>query len=266
MRRLVGTAALTALLAVVPPALGHPGHGPTEVRVGDDFFRPDAPRVATGDSVVWKWAGPAGNHSVTADAGQEESFDSDPGKSAAEIGHTTGYVFAHTFTHLGRFTYYCRVHPSMRGVVEVIELPPPDVTRPKLTQLSLRPSRVSKRAYLRLVASEATTVVGRIDRRRGAGWRVARTFYFRAPRGASSGGSGSAASGPGPTGCGWSPTTTRTTARPPVKRRFRVIEWGERGGGRGGGVLSQLGVSPCPGDSRSAPRFENRTRARAKED
>ncbi len=183
MRRLVGTAALTALLVVIPPALGHPGHGPAEVRVGDDFFRPDSPTVATGDSVVWKWTGPAGNHSVTADAGQQESFDSDPGKQASEIEHTTGYVFAHTFTHVGRFTYYCRVHPAMRGAVEVIALPPPDVTRPKLTGVSLSPRRVATRAYLRLTASEAATVVGRIDRRTRGGWRVTRTFYFRAPKG-----------------------------------------------------------------------------------
>ena len=133
-----------------------------------------------GDTVIWKWIGPAGNHSVTADSGQQESFDSDPGKQPAEI-HHANFAFPHTFAHLGRFTYGCRVHPSMRGEITVIAAPARDVTAPRLTHVSFRPTRVcprhtagcrATRAYLRLTASEPATLVSRIDRRSNTGWRA----------------------------------------------------------------------------------------------
>ncbi len=193
MRRLPATVALSAALVALPAAgLGHPGHGPTEVQVGDDFLRPAETRVATGDTVVWKWLGPAGDHSVTADPGQAESFDSDPGKATTEIVHPAGFAFTHRFTKTGRFTYRCRVHPSMTGEVTVITLPPRDVKRPVLSKLSVRPGRVcprstsrcrATRAYLRLSASEPATVVGRMDRAANGRWKLVRTFDFDVRKG-----------------------------------------------------------------------------------
>ena len=193
MRRLAATVALGAALAL-PPAttLGHPGHGPTEVQVGDDFLRPADTRVAVGDTVVWKWLGPRGNHSVTADPGQAESFDSDPGKAPQAIAHPAGHTFTHLFTKTGRFTYGCRVHPAMRGEVTVIALPPRDTKRPAISRLSVRPSRVcpsfssrcrATRAYAHLSLSEAATVVGRIDRGVRGRWKLVRTFDFDARKG-----------------------------------------------------------------------------------
>ena len=141
--------------------------------MGDDFLRPAETRVATGDTVVWKWLGPAGDHSVTADPGQAESFDSDPGKAPSAIAHPAGFTFTHRFTQTGRFTYRCRVHPAMTGEVTVIALPPRDVKRPALSKLSVRPGRVcprstsrcrATRAYVHLSLSEPATVVGRMDR------------------------------------------------------------------------------------------------------
>src|SRR5215213_11034626 len=75
--RLAIGAVLTALTIVAAPALGHPGHGPSEVEVGDDFFRSNDVRAVTGDTVMWTWLGPAGEHSVSSDPGRAESFDSD---------------------------------------------------------------------------------------------------------------------------------------------------------------------------------------------
>lgn len=193
MRRLVATGGLVAALVVAPaPTLGHPGHGPTEVYVADNILSPGTATIATGDTVVWKWYGPVANHSVTADPGQPESFDSDPGKQPAEIDHATGFVFTHTFTRLGRFTYRCRVHPAMRGTVLVIAPVAPDVIGPRLTKVSLRPNRICarhtsrcrrSRSYLRLTSSEPASIVGRIDRRKRGRWRLARTLSFHAPKG-----------------------------------------------------------------------------------
>ena len=174
MRRLLATGGLVVALVAAPaPALGHPGHGPTEIWVADNIFSAGTATVATGDTVVWKWYGPAANHSVTADPGQAESFESDPGKQPAEIVHPVGFVFTHTFTHLGRFTYTCRVHPAMRGTVIVIAPVAPDVTgHGSPASKLLRPQRVCRRdtrhcrqtrTYLRLTTSEPATVVGRID-------------------------------------------------------------------------------------------------------
>jgi plastocyanin len=193
VRRLPIAVALGAVLAAIPATtLGHPGHGPIEVQVGDDFLRPAQTRVAVGDTVVWKWLGPDGNHSVTADPGQAESFDSDPGKATSEIAHPAGFAFTHQFTKRGSFTYRCRVHASMAGQVTVIALPPRDVTRPSLSKLSVRPGRVcprstarcrATRAYVHLSLSEPATVVARMDRAASGRWHLVRTFDFDALRG-----------------------------------------------------------------------------------
>jgi plastocyanin len=184
--------AALALIAAPAPGLGHPGHGPIEVQVGDDYFRPTETRVATGDTVVWKWLGPSGDHSVSADPGQAESFDSDPGKEQSAIDHTPGFAFTHRFTRAGRFTYRCRVHPAMSGEVTVSAPAPRDVERPVISKLSVQPSRVcpssssrcrATRAYIHLSLSEPATVVGRIDRGTARGWKLQRTFDFDVRKG-----------------------------------------------------------------------------------
>ena len=192
MRRLAGTAALLAALVAVPaPTLGHPGHGPSEVQVGDDFFRSNDLRIATGDTVIWKWLGPAGDHSVSADAGQPESFDSDPGKTTG-IAHPAGFTFTHRFTKAGVFTYRCRVHAAMTGKVTVVALAPRDSVRPVIKGARVRPGRVCAesapgcrvtRAYLYVRMSERSTVVARIERAVRGRWKLTRTLDFDAAKG-----------------------------------------------------------------------------------
>lgn len=170
---------------VAAPALGHPGHGPREVQVGDDFFRPAELTVATGDTVIWKWLGPAGDHSVTADAGQAESFDSG-------AVHPAGFTFSHRFTKPGVFAYHCSVHSSMTGRVTVVALAPRDSVRPVIGGAVVRPGRVCAesapgcrvtRAYLNVRMSERSTVVARIDHAVRGRWKLVRTFDFDAARG-----------------------------------------------------------------------------------
>jgi plastocyanin len=184
--------ALTLSATVVPaPTLGHPGHGPSEVEVGDDFFRSNDVRAVTGDTVVWTWLGPAGNHSVSSDPGQAESFDSDPGKTTG-IAHPAGFEFSHRFTHAGVFTYRCRVHAAMTGKVTVVALAGRDSVRPVIRSASVRPPRVCAesapgcritRAYLQVRLSERSTVVARIDRAVRGHWKLMRTLDFDAAKG-----------------------------------------------------------------------------------
>jgi plastocyanin len=174
MRRLPLAVALAAVLA--PPAAAHPGHGPVEVRVGAGAFSPASLTVGTGDNVVWTWGSEPG-HSVTADPGQAERFDSDPG--TASPSHPPDDAFAHVFTRTGTFGYHCKVHPlTMRGTVTVVELPGgDDVTRPVLSRVRVRGRTVSFRL------SERATVLARIERHVRGRWRVQRDFDVRARRG-----------------------------------------------------------------------------------
>ena len=176
VRRLAAIALLTVELAVVP-AHAHPGHGPSEVQVFDDFYRSDQLTVATGDTVVWTWVGAQSDHSVTADAGQAESFDSGSG-------HAKGFTFSHVFAKAGVFTYHCTVHAAMTGKVTVVALAPRDSVKPVIRGAVVRPGLIrTTRAQLIVRMSERSTVVGRIDRAVRGRWKLARTFDFDAAKG-----------------------------------------------------------------------------------
>jgi plastocyanin len=176
LRRLAATVALAIGLAAAPTH-AHPGHGPSEVQVFDDFFRPNQLTVATGDTVVWKWVGPAADHSVTADPGQAESFDSG-------TGHAKGFAFSHVFAQAGVFTYHCSVHAAMTGKVTVVALAPRDAVKPVIRGAVVRPGLIrATRAYLTVRMSERSTVVARVDQAAGGRWKLVRTFDFDAARG-----------------------------------------------------------------------------------
>jgi plastocyanin len=81
-------------------AAAHPGHGPVRVDVRGLAFRPAAIRVGTGDTVLWVWTGPDLDHTVTADPGQAEQFDSDPSGTPA---HGPNDSFAHRFSGPGTY-------------------------------------------------------------------------------------------------------------------------------------------------------------------
>ncbi len=90
------------------------------VKVADFTFAPANLSIALGDVVKWNWTGEDTNHSVTATAGQKESFESHPGLKISEVVKApTGGSFSHEFAHEGTFTYLCRVHPGMTGKVTV---------------------------------------------------------------------------------------------------------------------------------------------------
>jgi hypothetical protein len=124
--------------------------------------------ITPGDAVNWTFAGPDTNHSVTSDAGQAESFDSDPTGSPF---HTPGDTFAHTFNAAGSFGYFCKVHPGMRG--RVVVQPPgggggEDTTAPIVSNLRARGGRRGRRpTRVSMTLSEAADLTLAFKRRRG---------------------------------------------------------------------------------------------------
>ncbi len=109
MRRL--TAAVALILCTAAPAGAHPGHGAEAVTVDGDAtrFTPAEVTIGVNENVFWFWEGAISrNHSVTADSGQSESFDSDPDGPPTNETHPQGDSFSHVFRHEGQFTYHCR--------------------------------------------------------------------------------------------------------------------------------------------------------------
>jgi LPXTG-motif cell wall-anchored protein len=83
--------------------------GPT-VNTGDYFFEPASITVDVGGTVTWVNVGevPEG-HTATANDGSFDTGTFGPGESRSQ-----------TFSSPGSFAYYCVLHPSMTGTVEVV--------------------------------------------------------------------------------------------------------------------------------------------------
>lgn len=168
MRRAFSTAALI-VLALPAWAGSHPGHSVPQVSIGNFAYGPDTVNVFTTDTVLWFWDGTDRNHSVTADPGQAEAFDSDPGRDTA-VEHPRNEAFQHTFNTAGTFTYYCKTHPFMRGKVIVTPSPraPTDTTdnvAPEVVNVEARPQSFTRRSLLTFVLTEPADL--RIDVKKG---------------------------------------------------------------------------------------------------
>ncbi len=180
MKRLAAAVALA--LCSVAPAGAHPGHGAESVTVEGDAFRyaPAEVTIGVGESVIWFWQGVvARNHSVTADPGQAESFDSDPAGPPTNETHPTGDYFSHTFGVEGRFTYHCRVHPEMTGVVNVVPIPQGSPLRVKDLRVSDRGDSVQARFSV----SKKADLVVRITHWRKSRWRAVETLNRKGRKG-----------------------------------------------------------------------------------
>jgi plastocyanin len=127
MRRALAPLIIAITLGAAAPAMA------ADVTVKDFSFVPTEVQIQPGQSVTWHWAGPS-DHTVTADPGQGESFNS------GELG--VGATFTHTFTHNGSFTYFCQIHPSMRATVNVGS---PNTTRLRISGLRAKPTKLCSR-------------------------------------------------------------------------------------------------------------------------
>ncbi len=89
----------------------------------DKSFSPSSVSVFTGNTVTWLWVGPSGDTDhivVTNPRTQAEDWDSDP--LLSNVTHVVGHTFPHTFTKVGTFTYWCKIHTEqMTGTVTVAD-------------------------------------------------------------------------------------------------------------------------------------------------
>jgi plastocyanin len=109
-------AAIVTVLCAVGPVGARPARATSAtVDIRDLAFAPIAVQVAVGDTVTWTNSEEIMPHDVTSgtpdgpDVGQR--FGSDI--------LLPGQAFAVTFSEAGEFTYLCKLHPTMTGVVIV---------------------------------------------------------------------------------------------------------------------------------------------------
>lgn len=95
------------LLAGTLAAATHSGSGTAVVTIKNDAFTPTKITIAAGTTVTFVNLDDDA-HTVTSPAG---TFDSK--------GMDTGAVWKRTFTTPGVYTYFCELHPFMKGTIVV---------------------------------------------------------------------------------------------------------------------------------------------------
>ncbi|MGC1381662.1 MAG: cupredoxin family copper-binding protein [Candidatus Baltobacteraceae bacterium] len=109
MKTLCGLALAVALLAA---RAGATSSGTPAVSIANDAFAPATLTIAAGQTVVFTNRDDDA-HTVTATDG---SFDSK--------GLDTNGVWRHTFGAPGTYTYFCELHPFMKGTIVVKTVTP----------------------------------------------------------------------------------------------------------------------------------------------
>jgi len=176
-------AVLAAGLLLPAGASAHPGHAVAEVDVGENRYEPADIEIFVGDGINWVFRGPDTNHSITADPGQIETFDSDPDNPFPV--HAIDDVYYHDFYGLGTYTYHCKVHPEMRGSVTVRSPQPPVLSSAKVKPATLCAGKGCPKPQLRVKVNHAVNIVGEIERH-GKRWREVRELPPRAVDGGKS--------------------------------------------------------------------------------
>jgi plastocyanin len=79
-----------------------------KVKIVEFVYGPDPVEVQVGGKVIWQNEDTA-PHTATADDGSFDTGTIEQGKIKSE-----------TFKQAGTFTYFCEIHPTMHGTVEVV--------------------------------------------------------------------------------------------------------------------------------------------------
>jgi len=120
MRRgpfLTAVLAGVALLGAAPAQVAVANKTPRKtIRIGDNFFTPDAPKVKAGTLVTWKWPGfdEAGDvHDVKLKSAPNgvKKFHSEPASS--------DYSFKRKLKTPGKYKIVCTLHEDMRMTIRV---------------------------------------------------------------------------------------------------------------------------------------------------
>jgi plastocyanin len=80
-----------------------------KVEIVDFAYDPDPVTIEAGGKVIWQNMD-AEPHTATADDGSFNTGDLEEGKLKSE-----------SFKEPGAYTYFCEIHPDMKGTVEVVE-------------------------------------------------------------------------------------------------------------------------------------------------
>ena len=103
------TAATTESEAGSTPAPSGEASRSEKVKIVEFAYGPDPVTVQVGGKVIWLNEDTA-PHTATADDGSFDTGTLERGKLKSE-----------TFKRAGTFTYFCEIHPTMHGTVEVVE-------------------------------------------------------------------------------------------------------------------------------------------------
>jgi plastocyanin len=111
MRVLVLAAGVALLMCAAPAEAAR-----KTVRIGDNYFLPDALRVARGTTVVWRWPG-------FDEAGDVHDVKLKSGPTGAKKFHSeaaaTDYTFKRKLTVPGRYRIVCTLHEDMTMRIRV---------------------------------------------------------------------------------------------------------------------------------------------------
>jgi plastocyanin len=80
-----------------------------KVKIVEFIYQPDPVTVQVGGKVIWQNEDTA-PHTATADDGSFDTGTLEQGKLKSE-----------TFKEAGTYPYFCEIHPTMHGTVEVVE-------------------------------------------------------------------------------------------------------------------------------------------------
>jgi plastocyanin len=149
-------------------------------------------QIDRGEHVTWYWIGPDTMHSVTGSSPNDAGWDSDPNINTPR--HRIGDSFELTFNAPGTYTFQCKLHPTVRGTVDVSSVPGDpstevdpiprshlDLTAPYVDGVGLRSREVGRRGTaLRFGIDERATVDAEyyrlLSRRKGGHRRLVRRY------------------------------------------------------------------------------------------
>jgi plastocyanin len=109
MRRITLALAITAILVPLAHA------ATTEVKIKDNFFKPDRVEIKKGDKVLWRWKG-SDLHNV---AGKKPGSNNIAFASAFK----TDGKYSHRFGKVGTWKLLCENHPRKMRMKVIVSAP-----------------------------------------------------------------------------------------------------------------------------------------------